>query len=90
MVVETVPGVDRNPGPVLGHTIGFDIQGQLDRILQGRARMSGNQIGDQELFFAQLGIDLFIPLLESLVDTGPGLPIARRVPSLMCSGATFN
>ena len=51
------------------HTIGFDIQGQLDRILQGRARMSGNQIGDQELFFAQLGIDLFIPLLESLVDS---------------------
>lgn len=54
------------------HTIGFDIQGQLDRILQGRARMSGNQIGDQELFFAQLGIDLFIPLLESLVNSRTG------------------
>lgn len=51
------------------HPVGFDVEGQFDCILQARAGVARNQIRHQELLLTQLGIDLLIPLFESLVNS---------------------
>lgn len=58
---------------LLGHDpVVLDIQREFDGMIQGAARVTGNQVGHQELLFAQAGVDRLIPFLEGLVDTRTG------------------